>query len=121
MSKLSDTWRTATNTKRARGGGGFGGISNLEKKRHYRAMDSGGRRSHGYGMVFDKDEIRRGRGDEDDTYEPSRKRYSRSRSPKRYDRQERGRVSQGARDDRRRSRSRDYYDLGGRDADRRRR
>ncbi|KAI9888594.1 MAG: Peptidyl-prolyl cis-trans isomerase cyp6 [Vezdaea aestivalis] len=39
VSKLSDTWRTATNSKRAQQGRGFGGISGLEKKRQYRAKD----------------------------------------------------------------------------------
>ncbi|KAG9231422.1 putative peptidyl-prolyl cis-trans isomerase-like 4, partial [Amylocarpus encephaloides] len=39
VSKLSDTWRTATNSKRRQGGGGFGGVSGLEKKRHYKAAD----------------------------------------------------------------------------------
>ncbi|KAJ5054270.1 uncharacterized protein L3040_000549 [Drepanopeziza brunnea f. sp. 'multigermtubi'] len=36
VSKLSDTWRTATNSKRRNGGGGFGGVSGLEKKRQYK-------------------------------------------------------------------------------------
>ncbi|KAH6712847.1 putative peptidyl-prolyl cis-trans isomerase-like 4, partial [Leptodontidium sp. MPI-SDFR-AT-0119] len=36
VSKLSDTWRTATNSKRRHGGGGFGGVSGLEKKRQYK-------------------------------------------------------------------------------------
>ncbi|KEF57096.1 peptidylprolyl isomerase [Exophiala aquamarina CBS 119918] len=35
VSKLSDTWRDATNSKRAKNSGGFGGIASLEKKRHY--------------------------------------------------------------------------------------
>ncbi|KAL9121553.1 MAG: hypothetical protein Q9187_001887 [Circinaria calcarea] len=59
VSKLSDTWRTATNSKRAAGYGGFGGISGLEKKRQYRAMDTAGKQSRGYGMVFDRDDIRK--------------------------------------------------------------
>ncbi|KAI9797194.1 MAG: Peptidyl-prolyl cis-trans isomerase cyp6 [Piccolia ochrophora] len=56
VSKLSDSWRDATNSKRARQGGGFGGISGLEKKRHYKAMDSTTARPRGYGMVFDEDD-----------------------------------------------------------------
>ncbi|OWP03673.1 hypothetical protein B2J93_2185 [Marssonina coronariae] len=37
VSKLSDTWRTATNSKRRTTvGGGFGGVSGLEKKRQYK-------------------------------------------------------------------------------------
>ena len=62
---MSDTWRKQTNSKRANQGGGFGGVSNLEKKRQYRAAESNEegrrRRSNGYDMVFDKDEMRRGR------------------------------------------------------------
>ncbi|KAI9825654.1 MAG: Peptidyl-prolyl cis-trans isomerase cyp6 [Thelocarpon impressellum] len=59
VSKLSDSWRNATNSKRSRHGGGFGGISGLEKKRQYKAMDNYGNGPRGYGMVFDKDEVRR--------------------------------------------------------------
>ncbi|KAL9027393.1 MAG: hypothetical protein Q9196_004070 [Gyalolechia fulgens] len=40
VSRLSDNWRTATNSKRAKHAGGFGGVANLEKKRQYRAMDA---------------------------------------------------------------------------------
>ncbi|KAK2786232.1 Peptidyl-prolyl cis-trans isomerase cyp6 [Onygenales sp. PD_12] len=78
VSKLSDSWRNATNSKRAGQRGGFGGISGLEKKRQYRASDAP--RRDGYGMVFDKDEMRR-RGDA----EPSKasRGRSRSRSPRR--------------------------------------
>lgn len=68
------------NSRRAQHGGGFGGVSNLEKKRQYRAFESkGGRlgRSNGYGMVFDKDEIRRGR-----NQDARRHHHERSRSPR---------------------------------------
>lgn len=87
VSKLSDTWRDATNSKRAKHSGGFGGIASLEKKRHYRDQDgreSGGR---GYRMVFDKDDIRRDRNSPPRTKGPRRSR-SRSQSPRhdRYDR-----------------------------------
>ncbi|MCJ1376345.1 Peptidyl-prolyl cis-trans isomerase cyp6 [Loxospora ochrophaea] len=58
VSKLSDNWRTATNSKRAMRSGGFGGISGLEKKRQYKAMDAIGIRSNRYNMVFDKGDIR---------------------------------------------------------------
>jgi peptidyl-prolyl cis-trans isomerase-like 4 len=78
VSKLSDTWRKSTNSKRAGQSGGFGGISSLEKKRQYRGGDDG-RRSFGYGMIFDKDDIRQSRNHR----EPLRTRpRSRSRSPK---------------------------------------
>ena len=84
VSKLSDTWRNSTNSKRARHGGGFGGVSGLEKKRQYRAYE-GESRPSGYGMVFDRDEIRRGRGREG-SYDERRRYHSRSRSPARGDR-----------------------------------
>ncbi|KAI4272197.1 MAG: hypothetical protein L6R38_006681 [Xanthoria sp. 2 TBL-2021] len=55
VSRLSDTWRTATNSKRANQSGGFGGVANLEKKRQYRAVDPDGntrsRKSTGYDMA----------------------------------------------------------------------
>ncbi|KAF2006763.1 cyclophilin-like protein [Amniculicola lignicola CBS 123094] len=36
VSKIADTWRDATNQRRRRDGGGFGGIENLERRKHYR-------------------------------------------------------------------------------------
>lgn len=36
VSKIADDWRDVTNSKRRKAAGGFGGIDNLEKKRHYR-------------------------------------------------------------------------------------
>lgn len=88
VSRLSETWRNATNSKRAKKGGGFGGVSNLEKKRQYRAAESKDedrrRRSNGYDMIFDKDEIRHGR-DRAPNRDPRPFYHSRSRSPKRRD------------------------------------
>jgi peptidyl-prolyl cis-trans isomerase-like 4 len=82
VSKLSDTWRKSTNSRRAEQSGGFGGISSLEKKRQYRGGDDG-RKTSGYGMIFDRDDIRHSR----NLGERSRPRStSRSRSPKRPDR-----------------------------------
>src|SRR5438552_1093760 len=84
VSKLSETWRTATNSKRAKQGGGFGGVSGLEKKRQYKAMDSSAGRSDGYSMVFDRDEVRRRHGKGEERKLESRQRTrsrSRSRSP----------------------------------------
>ncbi|KAI9817272.1 MAG: Peptidyl-prolyl cis-trans isomerase cyp6 [Pycnora praestabilis] len=108
VSKLSDTWRTATNSKRAGQGGGFGGISNLEKKRQYRAMDHTGGRPGRYGMVFDKDDIRRGQ-DVDDVYVPPRRERSRSRSPRRQYRDHDARRPDRHHDYRRRERGIDSY------------
>lgn len=87
VSRLSDKWRTATNSKRAQNGGGFGGVSSLEKKRQFRAADpkeeDDRKRSNGYGMVFDKDAIRRG---QDKVHDQHLRKPSRSRSPRRHDR-----------------------------------
>ena len=95
VSKLSDTWRTATNSKRRQGGGGFGGVSGLEKKRHYKAADysNSGRRDR-YGMVYDEEELRR-RHEREGKYDSEKRERSRTRSPQR----ERGYY--GSRDDRR--------------------
>ena len=98
VSKLSDTWRTATNSKRRQGGGGFGGVSGLEKKRHYKAEEYGGRRDR-YGMVYDEDEMRKRHEREGRHASEERERSrSRSRSPRekkgRYERDERDRRRQ---------------------------
>ncbi|KAK5166783.1 Peptidyl-prolyl cis-trans isomerase cyp6 [Oleoguttula sp. CCFEE 6159] len=82
VSKLSETWRTFTNSKRSQQGGGFGGIAGLEKKRQYRAADSSRDhdRSGRYSYVFDKEEQRRRRErDEEQKY----RHRSRSYSPER--------------------------------------
>ena len=98
VSKLSDVWRSATNSKRARQHGGFGGIANLEKRRQYRAAEAPGGRTDGYGMVFDRDDGARGQKDG--------QRGPRSRSPRR-----RGHSSRSPRrDDRSRSPRRDRRD-----------
>lgn len=107
VSRLSDKWRNATNSKRAQSGGGFGGISTLEKKRQFRAAetkaDDERKRSNGYGMVFDKDAIQQG-GDRVPDQKP--RKHSRSRSPRRHDRyRER---TPPTHDRGRRDRSRDY-------------
>lgn len=118
VSKLSDTWRNATNSKRAGQSGGFGGISTLEKKRQYRALDMTGRRSNGYGMVFDKDDIRKGH-EGDPKTKPRRRNKSRSRSPRstaKYD----GRAPLALHEDQRRNSSREYRRERDRDRDRRR-
>lgn len=79
VSKLSNVWRDSTNQKRQRQGGGFGGIDDLQKKRHYRdEEDRGSGRDRGYRMVFDKDEMGRDRG----RGPPRSRSKSRSRSPK---------------------------------------
>lgn len=85
VSKLSDTWRTATNNKRSRQGGGFGGMSGLEKKRQYKAADYSGRRKDRYGMVYDEDEMRKKHADQE-KYGSEKRQRSRSRSPPDYDR-----------------------------------
>ncbi|TVY29645.1 Peptidyl-prolyl cis-trans isomerase-like [Lachnellula hyalina] len=105
VSKLSDTWRTATNSKRRHRGGGFGGVSGLEKKRQYKLEEySSGPRRDRYGMVYDEDELRR-RHEREEKYDSSKRERSRSRSPQR----ERGDFD--SRDDRRERD--DWRDRGG--------
>jgi peptidyl-prolyl cis-trans isomerase-like 4 len=116
VSKLSDTWRTATNKKRRVGGGGFGGVDSLEKKRQYRVdddYDSRDRRDR-YGMVYDEQELRRRHEKERrcESEKPETPR-SRSRSPS----PQRNRASHTDRDrrdydrgDRRRDNDRRYDD-----------
>ncbi|KAL8935921.1 MAG: hypothetical protein Q9211_004447 [Gyalolechia sp. 1 TL-2023] len=86
VSRLSDNWRTATNSKRAKHAGGFGGVANLEKKRQYRAMDANEKKRienrDGYDMVMDKDDLRNKRYQDSDR-RPHRRYQSRSRSPRR--------------------------------------
>ena len=109
VSRLSDKWRNATNSKRAQHGGGFGGIAGLEKKRQFRAIDPKAdedrKHSNGYGMVIDKDAIRHERVTESDRQDRPRK-CSRSRSPKSHNRYREQAPSGDVR--RRRDRSRDY-------------
>lgn len=71
VSRLSNLWRDSTNSKRSHKGG-FGGISGLEKKSHYRGDDD---RASGrnYRMVFDRNEVKKGNGREIE--------HRRSRSP----------------------------------------
>ncbi|TVY37202.1 Peptidyl-prolyl cis-trans isomerase-like [Lachnellula occidentalis] len=105
VSKLSDSWRTSTNSKRRHGGGGFGGVSGLEKKRQYKMEEySSGPRRDRYGMVYDEDELRR-RHEREEKYDSSKRERSRSRSPQR----ERGDFD--SRDDRRERD--DWRDRGG--------
>ncbi|XHG09118.1 Peptidyl-prolyl cis-trans isomerase cyp6, variant 2 [Aspergillus wentii] len=87
VSKLSESWRNATITKRSSQRGGFGGVANLEKKRQYRASDNARRNDDDddYGMLFDKGA-------------PKQRRAPRERSPSRS-------PKRGSRPDRRVSRS----------------
>ncbi|KAH8808045.1 peptidyl-prolyl cis-trans isomerase-like 4 [Xylogone sp. PMI_703] len=82
VSKLSDVWRNATNSKRRADSGGFGGVSNLEKKRQYKAADYSSGRRDKYGMVYDEDEMRK-RHEREDKYASEKRTRSRSRSPRR--------------------------------------
>lgn len=126
VSKLSDSWRNATNSKRARQTGGFGGIASLEKKRHYREQDGQGHRGRDYRMVFDRDEIRRNRdGQPGQDHGTSRSRSPRGdrRSMERDDRGKDRRYrseSQEGRRDRYDGRNRDRYKDRSRERDRRR-
>ncbi|KAJ5810574.1 uncharacterized protein N7503_002792 [Penicillium pulvis] len=121
VSKLSESWRNATVTKR-RQRGGFGGVADLEKKRQYRVPDEvrADKTDDSYNMVFDKNKRRdrpsgppdageeRRRSPPRDTYRDRRdqdrpRRRSPSRSPGPRDRRDRDRY----RDNRRRD---DRYD-----------
>lgn len=53
VSKLSDSWRSATNAKRRGAPRGFGGSSGLRQKQQYRDGNGGGRQGKNYDMVFD--------------------------------------------------------------------
>ncbi|KAF2494180.1 cyclophilin-like protein [Lophium mytilinum] len=125
VSRLSDSWRDATNAKRKRQGGGFGGIESLERKRQYRVDDGAERqrereRENKYGIVMDREAATR-REEASKDFENSRKRKersseyedrwrpSRSRSPKRSDRRDRDSRYSEKRRERSRSRSRDRY------------
>ncbi|EXJ61982.1 peptidylprolyl isomerase [Cladophialophora yegresii CBS 114405] len=118
VSKLSDTWRDATNTKRQRQAGGFGGIASLEKKRHYRDEATREQNGRGYRMVFDKDDARR----KVDSLPEMGPRRSRSRSPQHSHHRDLARDDRRARDvdryDGRDRRERDHYRGGGRDSGR---
>ncbi|ODM24167.1 Peptidyl-prolyl cis-trans isomerase-like 4 [Aspergillus cristatus] len=87
VSKLSESWRNATITKRGGPRGGFGGVAELERKRQYRASPEVDRKDDDddrYGMVFDKREAARRR--------PASRERSLSRSPRRSSQRDR-RVS----------------------------
>ncbi|RAL08653.1 cyclophilin-like protein [Aspergillus homomorphus CBS 101889] len=82
VSKLSESWRNATISKRSGQRGGFGGVAGLEKKRQYRAADNNNaRRREDYSMVFDKKEPGR--------QSAPRRDRSYSRSPQRNERRDR--------------------------------
>lgn len=98
VSKLSNDWRSTTNSKTARSRGGFGGIDSLEKRRQYRGGDSGRRRGDDYDYVFDREERKR----RDERESNSGRRRSRTRSPRRRDDREKA-----SRDDDRRHRNYD--------------
>ena len=89
VSKLSNDWRSSTNSKTARSSqGGFGGIDSLEQRRQYRGAEAG-RRGNDYEYVFDKDQRRR-RQDAGGRESEGRRDRSRSRSPRHHDRSKRG-------------------------------
>ena len=106
VSKLSDSWRNATITKRGGQRGGFGGVADLERKRQYRATENARQEDDSrYGMVFDREEMRR---------RPTRER-SHSPSPRRGSYRGRYRERSHSRTGRRDSRERYYKERRGRD------
>ncbi|KAL2798549.1 cyclophilin-like domain-containing protein [Aspergillus keveii] len=87
VSKLSDSWRNATISKRSSQRGGFGGVAGLEKKRQYRASENPRQKSD-YNMVFDKKESDKQSGPRERSNSPSPQRDAHrnrrdSRSPRR--------------------------------------
>jgi peptidyl-prolyl cis-trans isomerase-like 4 len=122
VSKLSESWRNATVTKR-RHRGGFGGVDDLEQKRQYRETDDAPsfEDDESYNMLFDKSRKNKDqaskqafkptepprRNDRDRSprreRDRSRDRYRRrsnSRSPRRDSRRDRDRRDDRRRDDR---------------------
>jgi peptidyl-prolyl cis-trans isomerase-like 4 len=118
VSKLSNDWRTATNSKRKHGGsGGFGGVSGLEKKRQYKAAVYGGGRRDRYGMVYDEEEMRK-RHEREGKYDSEKRERSRSRSPQNKRRDFGDREDGRGRGDSDRYRDKDRYDDPDRDRNR---
>ncbi|RKF60622.1 Peptidyl-prolyl cis-trans isomerase-like 4 [Erysiphe neolycopersici] len=89
VSKISDSWRSATNSKRRAQAGGFGGVSGLEKKRQYKSeMERRGRdRKDKYGMIIDEEEMRK-RHVREQKENVGRRYRDRSSSPRRYSRRD---------------------------------
>lgn len=109
VSSLSQFWRDKENAKRRqRGGPGWGGIKDLEKRRHYREEDTERGDDGRYRMVFDRKD-KQVRPEERDEERPRR----RSRSPRRERREYRERD----RSPRREKRERDYNDRDERRSD----
>lgn len=90
VSKISDSWRLATNSKRkARAAavcGGFGGVSGLEKKRQYKSAREGRGREKldKYGMIIDEEEMKKRHIQDEIKFARARSGH-RSRSPRRND------------------------------------
>ncbi|KAK8208285.1 cyclophilin-like domain-containing protein [Phyllosticta capitalensis] len=117
VSKLSGVWRDATNAKRRRAHGGFGGFEGLEKRRQYRnEQDPSDRhRDSKYGYVFDKEQSRKRRDRSSSLDDRDSRRPDRSRSP----RGDKGRRDPDyRRSDSDRHRGRDYRDEPRRDRSR---
>ncbi|KAF2758667.1 cyclophilin-like protein [Pseudovirgaria hyperparasitica] len=131
VSRLSDTWRTATNAKRKKHAGpGFGGLDALEQKTQYKTHITPKQRGSGYGIMVNQGRPgnTQGRSPERNTRMPSRSRSPRRRtvgreedrerhssfrqrdrsSERRYDDRRRERSRHRDRDSRRRDRDRDY-------------
>ncbi|KAF2735729.1 cyclophilin-like protein [Polyplosphaeria fusca] len=130
VSKIADVWRDATNDKRKRGRGGFGGVENLERKQKYRneagpragrdadadrliidhePSSKAPRDSRGNGTSGDRYDRRQAddrRRERSDAYHDDRWKRQRSRSPRR---DRRDRESDGRYEDRRRDRSRERH------------
>ncbi|KAF2268348.1 cyclophilin-like protein [Lojkania enalia] len=130
VSKIANDWRDATNMKRRRGAGGFGGVDNLERKKKYRddAVHGSGRNAQVDNLIIDRAPAPgasaryRGNGTDDrrseprkddgrrrerrEAYHDDRWRRDRSRSPRRDRDRDRRDRDDGRYEERRRERSR---------------
>ena len=99
VSKLSHDWRSTAKSKTARSrGGGFGGIESLEARKQYRTTDGRSARGAQYDYVFHRDE--RGREGRLDNGRRGGRSRSRSRSPRFHGRsREHGHRERDSRDD----------------------
>lgn len=108
VSRLLNLWRTPGEPRHARQTGGFGGISSLEKWSQYRDSERSNRSK--YGMVFDRNDLRkdrRGRSRSDSP--PGERRYREDRERESF---RNNRRDVGSRRDRRKRR--DSRDRSGR-------
>ncbi|KAI1400578.1 cyclophilin-like protein [Hypoxylon fuscum] len=110
VSKLAEVWRGGENAKRKRkhGGGGWGGVRELEKWRKYRVEDDRDDDDDRYGMVYGDEEMRGRHEKQKDGQEDGGREERRGRDPDHFQERERERGPDRRREDGdRRDRDRD--------------